>query len=167
MDPGPAEAGVEETFLARGARLLAIAGGLLMAAVAVLVTTSVLLRWVTDSGISGDFELVQIGLAVSIFAFLPICALRRGNVMVDAFTGRLPAGARSAIDALWGLVYAGIAALIAWRLAVGAGDTIASNTDSMVLGLPYGWAIAICAVLSGLLALAAASVALRLLRARS
>jgi TRAP-type C4-dicarboxylate transport system permease small subunit len=166
LDHGPADAGAEASLLTRCARLLAIAGGLLMIAIAALVTTSVLLRWITDNGISGDFELVQIGLAVSIFAFLPICALRRGNVMVDTFTGRLPSVARRAIDAVWGFVYGGIAALIAWRLAVGARDTIASNTGSMVLGLPYGWAIAICAVLAGLLALTAVWAALRLLRER-
>ena len=60
----------------------------------------------------------------------------------------------------------GIAALIAWRLAAGARDTIASNTGSMVLGLPYGWSIALCAALAAFLALAAAWVALRLLRER-
>jgi TRAP-type C4-dicarboxylate transport system permease small subunit len=166
LDSGPADAVAEASLFARCARLLAVAGGVLMIAVAALVTMSVLLRWITDSGISGDFELVQIGLAVSIFAFLPICALRRGNVMVDTFTGRLPAGARGAIDAVWGLAYAGIAGLIAWRLAAGARDTIVSNTDSMVLRLPYGWAIALCAVLAGFLALAAAWTALRLWRER-
>jgi TRAP-type C4-dicarboxylate transport system permease small subunit len=166
LSPGPADTGVDLSLLARCARLLAIAGGLLMIAVAALVTMSVLLRWITDSGISGDFELVQIGLAISIFAFLPICALRRGNVMVDTFTGRLPAGARGAIDAVWALVYAGIAGLIAWRLVAGARDTITSNTGSMVLGLPYGWAIALCAVLAGFLALASAWVALRLWQQR-
>jgi TRAP-type C4-dicarboxylate transport system permease small subunit len=166
LDQGPADAGVDGSLLARCARLLAIAGGLLMTAVAVLVTVSVLLRWITDNGISGDFELVQITLAVSIFAFLPICALRRGNVMVDTFTGRLPPAVQRAIDAIWSLLYGGIAALIAWRLAAGARDTIASNTGSMVLGLPYGWAIAACSVLAAFLALVAASVALRLLRAR-
>ena len=64
-------------------------------------------------------------------------------------------------DAVWDFVYAIVAALIAWRLAVGAADTITSHTTSMVLGLPIGWAIAISAVLSVLLAVVAAVAGIR------
>jgi TRAP-type C4-dicarboxylate transport system permease small subunit len=107
---------------------------------------------------------VQIGTALAVFAFLPLCQSRRGNIMVDTFTTWLPPSAQRGLDALWDIVYALMAAIIAWRLCVGAYDTIRSNTVSMMLGLPSGWAIAACAAMAGLLALVAVATARRLMR---
>jgi TRAP-type C4-dicarboxylate transport system permease small subunit len=153
---------VREGPLAAFTRPLAIAGGLLMIAVSIMVTVSVVMRWLINESVPGDIELVQIGTALAIFAFLPICQARRGNIMVDTFTLRLPKQAQAMLDASWDLCYAGIAAIIAWRLSVGAWDTIRSNTVSMMLGLPTGWAIAACSAMVAFLALVAVATALRL-----
>lgn len=153
---------VREGPLAAFTRPLAIAGGLLMIAVAVMVTVSVVMRWLINESVPGDIELVQIGTALSVFAFLPLCQSRRGNIMVDTFTLGLPRGMQLRLDALWDLAYAAIAAIIAWRLAVGAWDTIRSNTVSMMLGLPTGWAIAACSVMAAFLALVTVATALKL-----
>lgn len=134
---------------------LALAGAALSLFIAGLVTASVGLRWATSSGLPGDFEMVQMAVALAIFSFLPYTQLRRGNMLVDTFTIRLPARVLSAIDAFWDIVYAAAAALLGWRLAVGAADAIGSRTSTMVLGMPVGWAIMACAAMSGLLALAA------------
>jgi TRAP-type C4-dicarboxylate transport system permease small subunit len=116
--------------------------------------------------VNGDFELVQTGLAVSVFAFLPLCQAHRGNVMVDTFTSRLPARVQGAIDAVWDLVYAGFAAFIAWRLSVGAAEALSSQTTSMVLGLPIHYAIGACAAMAAFLALICVLTALRRAGAR-
>lgn len=134
---------------------LALAGAALSLFIAGLVTASVGLRWATSSGLPGDFEMVQMAVALAIFSFLPYTQLRRGNMLVDTFTIRLPAHVLSAIDAFWDTVYAAAAALLGWRLAVGAADAIGSRTSTMVLGMPVGWAIMACAAMAGLLALAA------------
>jgi TRAP-type C4-dicarboxylate transport system permease small subunit len=155
---------VREGPLAAVTRPLAIAGGLLMLAGAATVTVNVLLRWLFNTAVSGDIELVQIGTAVAIFAFLPLCQSRRGNIVVDTFTTGLPARVRNGLDALWDLVYAAMALIIAWRLGVGAWDTVRSNTVSMMLGLPTGWAIAACAAMAVFLASVAIATALRMLR---
>jgi TRAP-type C4-dicarboxylate transport system permease small subunit len=97
--------------------------------------------------------MVQMGLAVAVFAFLPLCQAHRGNVMVDTFTTRLPLRVQYALDALWDLLYAAFAGFIAWRLAVGAIEARSSGTTSMVLGLPIHYAIGVCAALAGFLAL--------------
>jgi TRAP-type C4-dicarboxylate transport system permease small subunit len=152
---------VREGPLAAVTRPLAIAGGLLMLAVAATVTVNVLLF---NTAVSGDIELVQIGTAVAIFAFLPLCQSRRGNIVVDTFTTGLPARVRNGLDALWDLVYTAMALIIAWRLGVGAWDTVRSNTVSMMLGLPTGWAIAACAAMAVFLASVAIATALRVLR---
>jgi TRAP-type C4-dicarboxylate transport system permease small subunit len=134
---------------------LALAGAGLSLFIAGLVTASVGLRWATSSGLPGDFEMVQMAVALAIFSFLPYTQLRRGNMLVDTFTIRLPARVLAAIDAFWDIVYAAAAALLGWRLAVGAADAIGSRTSTMVLGMPVGWAIMACAAMAGLLALAA------------
>ncbi|MBX6425243.1 MAG: TRAP transporter small permease [Variibacter sp.] len=169
MDGGPDS---EPPPAARGRALetltrpLAVAGGLLSLAAAAMVVTSVLLRWLTVHSVPGDIELVQIATGLSIFAFLPLCQAQRGNIMVDTFTTWLPARAQRGLDALWDVVYACAAAVIAWRLAVGAADTIRSHTVSMMLGLPIGWVIAACAVMAALLMVVALATAWRLVRGR-
>ena len=50
------------------------------------------------------------GTAIAIFAFLPVCQARRGNIMVDTFTGFLSPRTCRIIDGLWDLVYAGCGA---------------------------------------------------------
>lgn len=139
---------------------LALAGGLIVLAAALLVCCSVTLRWMTSNSLPGDFELVQIAVALSAFAFLPYCQLRRGNIAVGTFTARLSERARARLDALWDLVYALTAAVIAWRLVAGASETIANKTTTMVSGLPIGWVIAAVASMAVLLALVAAATAI-------
>lgn len=148
-------------------RPLAIAGGLLMLLLAGVVTVSVVMRWTINVSVPGDIELVQIATALAVFSFLPLCQAMRGNIMVDTFTARLPLRARNILDATWDLVYALFAAVIAWRLAVGAWDTLRSNTISMMLGLPIGWAIAACAAAALFLAIVAAATAIAVLRSRA
>jgi TRAP-type C4-dicarboxylate transport system permease small subunit len=133
--------------------ILALAGGALLLALAGLVTVSVLARWLTNRGIPGDFELVQIGLALAVFAFLPLCHLRGANLVVDSFTTRSPEWLRRGLDAFWCFVYAMVAALVAAMMAVGAAETIRSGTRSMVHGVPIGWAIAVAALLATWLAI--------------
>jgi TRAP-type C4-dicarboxylate transport system permease small subunit len=151
-DPGSIGAPPERRIEAP-ARLLALVGGILLVSLGVLVTTSVLMRWLLGEGINGEFELVQMGLAVTVFAFLPLCQAKRGNVMVDTFTTWLPRGAQIALDVFWDIVFAAFAAFIAWRLALGAMDAHTNATTSMVLGLPIHFAIWICAGMSAFLAL--------------
>ena len=148
--------------LTAAAETLALAGGLLMLTVACLVTASVLMRWLLGDGISGDFELVQIATALGAFAFLPLCQARRGNVIVDTFTAKLPRRARHGLDAVWDLTYAALIAVLSWRLALGAIDAFASRTTSMVLGIPQGYAIAACGVMGVFLSLVALATAKRL-----
>lgn len=143
---------------------LALAGGIVMLAAAILVCSSVGLRWVTSNSIPGDFELVQIAVAVSAFAFLPHCQFRRGNISVGTFTAALPRRVQALLDALWDLAYGLTGAFIAWRLAIGASETIANRTTTMVSGIPIGWAIAAAAAMALLLAIAAFSTALQLAR---
>lgn len=134
------------------ASTLALAGGVVMLTASTLVTVSVLMRWSTSRSVPGDFEWVQLAVALAAFSFLPICQLKRGHITADTFTSRLPARVNRWLDGLWDLVYALFCGLIAWRLAVGAIETIGNTTTTMVLGLPIGWAMLAAAVMSALVA---------------
>jgi TRAP-type C4-dicarboxylate transport system permease small subunit len=150
--------------LDRLARLLALLGGALAVALALLVSTSITLRAFGLGGVRGDFEFVQMGVALIVFAFMPWCQARRGNVMVDSFTSRLPPRMQAMLDALWEVVFAGMMALIAWRLGAGALEAAKSATTTMVLLLPIAPAIAACAGLAGFTALVALATAVLRLR---
>lgn len=141
----------EKTLLGSIASGLAILGGGLMLAISAMVVVNVLMRWLGDDSIQGAIELVQIATALAVFSFLPLCQWHRGNIMVDTFTSWLPAAAQRGLDALWDLVYAAVAIIMAWRLFVGAADALRTNTVSMQLGLPTGWAIGACAAMAAFL----------------
>lgn len=165
-----AESGASSSSVERGglvdaiARAIALAGGLLALGIAVLVTASVLRRWLLGQPIPGDFEFVQMATAVAIFAFLPLCQAHRGNIVVDTFTSRLSLRSRNRLDALWDLIYAGFMALLAFGLFKGAAEASSYGTTTMVIGLPIWPAIAASALLCAVLAMVALVTAYRLVR---
>ena len=121
-------------------RGVGFAGGAVLVALILLTVTSIVLRELTGRPIPGDFELVEIGCAVAMFAFLPYCQLVGGNVMVEFVTARAPAPLRGLLDTLSNLAYTAIAALLAWRLALGGRDIFSYSETTMVLGVPVWWA---------------------------
>jgi TRAP-type C4-dicarboxylate transport system permease small subunit len=148
------------------ARTLAVGGGLVLLATAAMVTTSVLLRWSGRQPVPGDFEIVQMAMALVVFAFLPICQIRRGNIAVEMFTDRLPRRVTAWLDATWDVVYAATAALLAYALALGTMDVLANKTQTMVLTLPLWPALSATSVLAAFLAVAAVASAIVRVRSR-
>ncbi len=151
---------------ARLAAPLALAGGLVLLATALLTTVSVVRRWLTTQPIAGDFELASLGAGLAVMGCLAWGTQRRSNILVDSFTTWLPAAVTRVIDAAWMLVWAGVAAVLAERLFVGARETWASGTTTMVLGLPTFWAVGLGALAFAATALAALVQSWSLLRGR-
>lgn len=148
-------------------RLVALAGGLLLLCMAMLVVVSVIGRRFFDAPVDGDFELVSMGTAIAVFAFLPFAQARRANIVVDTFTSWLPARANAYIDAFWDLVYAGMMGLLACCLTIGTLEHYRSGQTTMLLQLIVWPAIAICTALTVLLTCSALMTAVRLVRSRS
>lgn len=144
--------------------IVAIAGGVLVFAIAALVTASVLLRWLSGMPIPGDFEMVQMGVALAVFCFLPFCQAERGNIVVDTFTTRLSARTRARIDAVWDAVYALAMAAIGYAMLPGVAAAWRSGEETMVARMPLWPALAISTALVLLLAAVASWTAVRLLR---
>jgi TRAP-type C4-dicarboxylate transport system permease small subunit len=105
--------------LDRIATVLAIFGGLLSCAMAVIVTVSVTGRYLFRSPIPGDYDIVGILCGCAIFAFLPYCQLNHGNVLVDFFTTRASARLKAALDAAGALLYLAAAIMFTWRMYYG------------------------------------------------
>jgi TRAP-type C4-dicarboxylate transport system permease small subunit len=152
--------------LRRCAEALALLGGAVLLATAMLTTVSVTLRWLTSQPVKGDFELVSLGSGLAVLGFLAWATAQRANILVDSFTAWLPARVNAALDGAWSLVWAATTLLIAERMTQGALDTFRAGTRTMgLLALPYWWAVAVgsaCFALSGVIALLSAP---RLMRA--
>ncbi|MCC6471409.1 MAG: TRAP transporter small permease [Alphaproteobacteria bacterium] len=135
-----------ERWMLRISEGMAVLGGLAATAVGLLITASVLRRWLFDQPVPGDFELAQMLTAVAVFAFLPVCQLKRGNIIVDFFTATARPRTRHALDCVSCLLFAVFALLICVGTARGAADAFRSHTTTMVLGVPTGYAMSIGAV---------------------
>lgn len=118
------------------ARGLAILGGLVLFAMALLVAVSVSARMLVGRPITGDFELVGIGTGIAVFLILPWCQLARANVLVDFFTAGASPRMRGALDAVGAAVYLVIAGVLTWRLALGGFDMYQYGERSMTVGFP-------------------------------
>jgi TRAP-type C4-dicarboxylate transport system permease small subunit len=163
----PVEAGgggSDQSALTRITGQVAVAGGLLAMAVAILVTASVIGRWLFSSPIDGDFEFVKMATAVAVFAFLPYTQARRGNIVVDTFTSGLSPGARDRIDAFWDLAYAAFMGFLAYALTLGTLDAIRSGETTMQRQLVIWPSIGVAMLLCALLAITAAITGMALLR---
>lgn len=144
--------------------IVALAGGILVFAIAALVTASVLLRWQSGMPIPGDFEMVQMGVALAVFCFLPFCQAERGNIVVDTFTTRLSARMRARIDAMWDVVYGLAMGVIGYAMLPGVAAAWRSGEETMVARIPLWPALAVSTALVLLLAAVAVWTAARLLR---
>ncbi len=148
-------------LIERAIRLTALAGGLLLAALAGMQVTSIVLRAVISKPIPGDFELIQIGSAVVVFCFLPMALYYRHNFAVTLFSDRLPVRARRGLRALGSILLLVIAALILWRTAIGGSDLRAVGEHTMVLQFRLWWAFIPIVVALVVLVVAAIAAALR------
>lgn len=137
-------------------RLLALFGGILLALLAIMQVVSVAARAIIGKPVPGDFELIQIGAAVVVFAFLPMAHLHRHNFAVTLFTDRLSRRARSLMTLIGSAAMLVIAVIIAWRMCIGGGDLARSGEHTMVLQFKLWWAFV--PILFSLAVLVAASI---------
>jgi TRAP-type C4-dicarboxylate transport system permease small subunit len=138
---------------------LALLGGLVLLAMTLMSVVSIIGRRCCSAPLTGDFELVQIGCAIAVAAFLPYCQMRRGHVIVDFFTMKASRRTLAMLDAIGALALALAAALVTWRLSAGARSIYESQESSMLLGVPIWYAYVPMALSFALLTLAGLYVA--------
>lgn len=120
-------------------RAVALVGGIVLALMAAMTAVSVTGRSFFRAPVPGDFELIEIGLSVAVFAFLPYCQIVRANVIVDFFMERAPVRAKAFFDAIGSLMFVLIAALLLWRHTLGSVDMYRGGEVTMILGVPRWW----------------------------
>lgn len=145
---------------------MAILGGIVLTILMLLVVVSVLgrsLNTILHSGvaeavlggyaktlidwgigpINGDYELVEAGIAFSIFAFLPLTQITAGHATVDIFTNRFPERVQHLLMALIEIIFAAVLVMIAWQLQQGMFDKMDRGQTTFLLQFPVWWAYAL------------------------
>jgi TRAP-type C4-dicarboxylate transport system permease small subunit len=115
---------------------LALAGGVVLVAIALMSAVSIAGRALLSQPIQGDYELVQMGCAIFVACCLPVAQIRYSNIIVDFFTARASPAAQAWLDALGALVLGCTMAAVAWRTGVGLADMRAAGQTSTILGVP-------------------------------
>ena len=154
-----------ERFVERLATLLAVFGGIILIGLALLVRPASSAAGSSGREITGAFEIVQVGVAVAAFLFLPICQLHNAATSSSIPSPHaLPPRLRAGLDAFWALAYAAIALVLAWRLSLGAAETLRSHMVTPMLRIPVGWGMVVGTAALCFLALVSLLVAIRHLR---
>lgn len=124
-----------------------------------------LANWFLDAGvgvIKGDFELIEAGIAFSIFAFMPLCQITSGHAAVDIFTEKLPKRTNRVLRAVTEVVFAAVLVLIAVQLSSGMFSKLRSGQTTFLLQFPLWWAYALS--LTGAVAAALVGIYMALVR---
>ena len=120
---------------------LAIFGGFLACGMALLVTVSVIGRYLFASPVPGDYDLVGIIAGCAVFAFLPYCQLVRGNVSVDFFTLSVPPRGKALLDGVGTFFYLIIAVVFTWRMYFGMVELEENNEVIAAFNFYRWWTI--------------------------
>lgn len=117
-------------------RLLYCACVLPLSLILVLTFVDVFMRYVFASPVSGSSEIIQMAMAITIFAGLPLITRERGHITVSLIDGFFGSAALRAKQTVCDLVSLFALALLAWRLWEQAGRYVKTRTETLVLALP-------------------------------
>lgn len=93
--------------------------------------------------IEGDFELVEAGMAFTIFAFLPLCQMHGAHASVDIFTQKLSSGITRILRMVIEIVFALVLVLIAVQLFQGLMSKFKTGQTTFLLQFPIWWSYAL------------------------
>lgn len=127
------------------ARYTAIAGGVVLAVVAVVTLVSVVGRALIPIGlgpVSGDYEIVSAGVLFTVYTFLPWTHLTRGHAIVAIVTDRFPPRINAIIEFVTDMLMLVLAVFLAWRHWAGMIDKQQYMETTFILRLPIWWSYA-------------------------
>ncbi len=154
------------------AKLMALTGGAILLVLMAVTCLSVLGRMLNTFGnvawmksnlgslaellqrfapITGDFELVEMGIALAVFLFLPWCQLNQRHAAVHVFTRRaLPHRVNALLLLVWEGLLVLVLGLMSLRLFAGMNDRMLYNETTFLLQWPVWWAYAACTIAGGM-----------------
>jgi TRAP-type C4-dicarboxylate transport system permease small subunit len=145
--------------LERIALMCSLLGGLVLTAVMLMTCYSLFGRNVLGSALIGDFELTGVGAGAAIALFMPLCQLRRENIIVDFFTAKCTESTLFRLDRLGDALMTLIFSLLSWRCGLAAINAKETMGASMLLGFPDWIVFTSMCIPFGITALIAASQA--------
>lgn len=118
------------------AKLCAVIAGLLLIGITLMTCASLIGRNTTGNTIVGAFELTGVAAGAAIALFMPLCQLRRGNIIVDFFTTKLSDNTNDKLDRCATLLLVLIFGLLAWRTTLGGLNVFSANSETQIMGFP-------------------------------
>jgi TRAP-type C4-dicarboxylate transport system permease small subunit len=147
-------------LLRRAVEGWALCGGLLLFAIALMISYSSAASWLVSKPLPGDVELVEMLTAISVFMFLPYCQLTGANVTADLFTAKASKRTIALLKLLGAVVALGVSVLLLWRMFEGLLDYRQYVETTTILRIPI-WYAYVPALVSLALLAAAAAVSVR------
>ncbi len=158
--------GVTHKFVRGIALISAVVGGIVLTALIILTTLSILGRslskamhsgwaetwlggfaeWIIRVGIdeiNGTYEFTEAGVAFAIFAFLPICQFYGGHATVDVFTSGLGERTVKVLRAFWEVVLTITILFVTERLWDGMLRYWNNGETTLFLQFPVWWSYAL------------------------
>lgn len=117
-------------------RLCAILAGLLLTGITLMTCYSLIGRNTTGATISGDFELTGVATGAAIALFMPLCQLKRGNIIVDFFTAKVSERINAQLDRFGALMMSATFVLLSWRTSLGGLSAYETQSGTMMVGFP-------------------------------
>ncbi len=114
----------------------ALLGGALLLAIVLMNTWSVISLSALGFPVPGDFEMVQMGVAIAAFSFLPYCQLTGTNVTADIFTSRASPRWVALFALLAALVAVAFSVLLIWRMSDGLASYLEYEEVTTILNIP-------------------------------
>jgi TRAP-type C4-dicarboxylate transport system permease small subunit len=131
------------------AKWTAVAGGIVLLTMIGIVIASIIGRafiWAGLRPVTGDYELVGVGMGFAAFCFIPWAHIERGHALVSIFTDLLSARINAWILVITDFTMLAVGLFIAWRLYFGMLDKFKFHETTLLLGMPLGWAYAVCLI---------------------
>jgi TRAP-type C4-dicarboxylate transport system permease small subunit len=136
-------------WIYRISRWTALVGGLVLVALTLMVVASVTGRALIGMGLGpvpGDFELVEVGVGIAVFFFMPWCYLRGGHATVDLLYMHMPKWAQKGVVLVSDFLMLLVWLIMTWKLWEGMEEKRQYLETTFILQMPVWWAYALCLV---------------------
>jgi TRAP-type transport system small permease protein len=120
----------------RATLVLAAVAGLGLIFMVVVITVSVVMRYVLGTPMLGANEIVQLTAVAVVMLALPYCTDEGAHVRVDVLDDAIGAGGRWFGDVLSRVLSVFVLSILVWRAALKALDAWEFNDSTNMLGLP-------------------------------
>ena len=117
-------------------RLWALLGGFILIGIILMTAYSATLNLLLNAPVAGDFEIVEMGVAIAVFCFLPFCQLEKANVSVDIFTMKAGPKSVALMSILASILAVCLASLLLWRMSLGMLDYREYEEYTAILSIP-------------------------------